>query len=289
MKKIVHVMPAPQPHWVGDGFRVHSMFSYDALGQMLSPFLLLDYGAPHHFEPSTSPRGVGSHPHRGFETVTIAFEGEVSHLDSAGGGGTIGPGDVQWMTAGRGIVHQEFHSEAFTRQGGVMHMAQLWVNLPAQHKMMPPGYQAIERHTIPNLTLADSAGTLRLIAGEFGGSKGPAVTQTPMWVWDLQLKAGKTLSLPVPNGWSTALVVMSGQACINQTEHALTAQLAVLSQEGEGASLEAMVDTHVLILAGQPIVEPIVGYGPFVMNTRQEIVAAVDDFNSGKFGMLPAQ
>jgi quercetin 2,3-dioxygenase len=287
MKQIKSVSPAPQPHWVGDGFRVHAMFTHESHGKALSPFLMLDYGAPHAFTPTTKPRGVGTHPHRGFETVTIAYAGEVSHLDSTGNGGTIGPGDVQWMTAGSGIVHQEFHSEAFTRDGGIMHMAQLWVNLPKRAKMMAPGYQGINSQQIPTVNVADGLGQLRVIAGEFSGSKGPAQTQTPMWVFDLKLQAGATLTLPFPEGWSAAVVVMEGKLTINDSEAAGKAQLVVFSQSGADGTLTAESDCSVLVLAGEPILEPIVGYGPFVMNTREEIIEAVNDFNSGKFGTVP--
>lgn len=286
MKAVVGVWSAPAPHWVGDGFHVHSLFSYDALGSLISPFLLLDYGLPHHYAPTSKPRGVGDHPHRGFETVTIAFAGEVSHRDSAGGGGTIGPGDVQWMTAGSGIVHQEFHSPAFSRQGGTMHMAQLWVNLPARCKMMPPAYQAITKGDIPVVTLADGAGSIRLIAGTYQGQQGPARTQTPMWVWDMQLSAGASFDWPVPAGWSAALVVMEGKIAVNGGATAEPAQLTVLEQEGAGAVVHAHQSSHVLVLAGQPIDEPIVGYGPFVMNTREEIIKAFQDFNEGRFGSV---
>jgi redox-sensitive bicupin YhaK (pirin superfamily) len=258
------------------------------MGALVSPFLLLDYGPPHLYSPTSKPRGVGDHPHRGFETVTIAFSGEVSHRDSAGGGGTIGPGDVQWMTAGSGIVHQEFHSPAFSQTGGTMHMAQLWVNLPSRCKMMAPTYQAIAKDDIPVLTLPNGGGSLRLIAGAYQGQQGPARTQTPMWVWDLHLQAGAAFDLPVPMGWSTALVVMAGQVRINGSHTAGAAQLTVLGHEGEGATVHAGADSHILVLAGQPIDEPIVGYGPFVMNTREEIITAFQDFNEGRFGTVPA-
>lgn len=249
---------------------------------------MLDYGAPHAYTPTTKPRGVGSHPHRGFETVTIAYEGEVSHLDSTGNGGTIGPGDVQWMTAGSGIVHQEFHSEAFTRQGGTMHMAQLWVNLPARAKMMPPGYQGIVNADIPLVAEQDGAVKVRVIAGTYAGHTGPARTQTPMWVLDVQLLEGAEMQVPFPSAWSAACVVLRGAAVINDTTQAAPAQLVVFAQEGAGATVKAVSNCRLLLLSGEPIAEPIVGYGPFVMNSRQEIIQAMEDFNAGRFGQLPA-
>ena len=284
MKKVLGTFSAPRAHWVGDGFPVRSLFSYQTLGRQLSPFLLLDYAGPARFDPADQPRGVGVHPHRGFETVTIVYDGEVSHRDSTGEGGTIGPGDVQWMTAASGILHEEFHSPAFTERGGPLEMVQLWVNLPARDKRAAPGYQSITADEIPSVALPDGAGTLRLIAGELDGTRGAARTFTPLNVWDARLNAGGVARLPVPAGHNTAVVVLRGTVLLNR-EHVLRdAQVAVLEGAGEGIELEANNDALVLILSGAPIDEPIVGHGPFVMNTQQEIVEAMRDFNEGRFG-----
>ncbi|MEQ9326935.1 MAG: pirin family protein [Rhodospirillales bacterium] len=287
MKKTLGIYDAPRPHWVGDGFPVRSMFSYDNLAAHLSPFLMLDYAGPAEFTPATTPRGVGEHPHSGFETVTIVYSGEVAHRDSTGKGGIIGPGDVQWMTAGAGILHDEFHSEDFTRTGGLLEMVQLWVNLPARDKMAKPGYQPIVDKDIPAVDLPGGAGQVRVIAGEYDDGKGPATTFTPMHVWDLKLKAGKDIRFTLPDGWTTALVVMRGAISIGD-EKAGEAQLVILDPEGEELAFRAEEDSAVLLLSGEPLNEPIVGYGPFVMNSREEIIEAINDFNSGKFGSMPA-
>ena len=288
MKNIVSITTNPQGHWVGDGFPVRSLFSYSTHAKELSPFLLLDFAGPAQFPPAGRPRGVGQHPHRGFETVTIVYQGEVSHRDSTGQGGTIGPGDVQWMTAGSGILHEEFHSESFTRSGGTLQMIQLWVNLPAQHKMTPPRYQAILNAEIPTVGLPDQAGAVRVIAGQIGQHKGPAHTFTPMNVWDLKLNQGGWTTIAAAEGWNTALIVLSGQIKINDTGVAKDGEMAVLSAQGADLSIQALTDASVLLLSGEPIDEPVMGYGPFVMNTRQEIEQAIMDFNSGKFGEMPA-
>ncbi len=288
MKNIVSITTNPQGHWVGDGFPVRSLFSYSTHAKELSPFLLLDFAGPAQFPPAVRPRGVGQHPHRGFETVTIVYQGEVSHRDSTGQGGTIGPGDVQWMTAGSGILHEEFHSESFTRSGGTLQMIQLWVNLPAQHKMTPPRYQAILNAEIPTVALPEQAGAVRVIAGQIGQHKGPAHTFTPMNVWDLKLNQGGWTTIAAAEGWNTALIVLSGQIKINETGVAKDGEMAVLSAQGADLSIQALTDASVLLLSGEPIDEPVMGYGPFVMNTRQEIEQAIMDFNSGKFGEMPA-
>jgi quercetin 2,3-dioxygenase len=295
-KSIIRTGNAPPRHWVGDGFHVHSMFSYNQDADLYSPFLMLDYGAPYRCEPrdvvhGATPRGVGSHPHRGFETVTIAYSGEVAHRDSSGGGGLIRAGDVQWMTAGRGLVHDEFHSPEFTQTGGEMHMVQLWVNLPAKDKMTKPGYQAIAKSGIPQVNL--DAGSVRVIAGKAHGmgdtgqeAIGAATTFTPMNVWDVQIKAGQTMSLPQPEGWTTLVLVQQGKVTVNGGSQAGAAQLVMLSRSGTEVSIAASEDAQVLLLAGEPINEPVFGYGPFVMNTREEIVQAFEDFNAGKFGQI---
>ena len=285
MKSILGVYTAPAPHWVGDGFPVRSMFSYSNMAKQLSPFLLLDYAGPVDFKPGgKGQRGVGQHPHRGFETVTIAYKGEVAHRDNAGNGGVIGAGDVQWMTAGSGILHEEYHSHAFTESGGTLEMIQLWVNLPAKYKMTAPNYQAIVDADIPAVPLADGAGTARIITGELNGHKGPAHTFTPMNIWDLRLNAHATTRLDLTDGWNTALVVLKGTILVNGEEVAREAQLVVLDAKGDSVTIEANNDAVVLLLTGEPIDEPIVGYGPFVMNTEKEIHQAIDDFNQGRFG-----
>lgn len=286
MKAIKAIHNPPRQHWVGDGFPVQSLFSYNDHGRDLSPFLLLDYAAPAEFGPATRPRGVGEHPHRGFETVTIVYEGEVAHRDSTGQGGIIGPGDIQWMTAAGGILHEEFHSESFTRTGGRLHMVQLWVNLPAKDKMSPPGYQAILGTEIPSVTLPDGAGTLRVLAGANGNHVGPARTFSPMQVWDLRLQAGKSVTLPAPAGWNTAIAILQGVVRVNGESTAREAQLVCFDQAGEGLLLQADQEALVLFLSGEPLNEPIVGHGPFVMNTEQEIMQAILDFNSGRFGRM---
>ncbi|HBP28253.1 pirin family protein [Advenella sp. FME57] len=286
MKKVLGIYSAPRPHWVGDGFPVRSMFSYQSHGKQLSPFLLLDYAGPADFGPVQKKRGVGQHPHRGFETVTIVYKGEVSHRDSTGQGGTIGPGDVQWMTAGAGILHEEFHSEAFTTQGGALEMVQLWVNLPAKDKMAAPGYQAVLDSDIPMVALPNDAGSVRVIAGEYGQEKGPAHTFTPMHVWDMRIKQGGITEFEVPEGWSTALVVLRGTVLVNGDTVAREAQLVVLDQADRHMAIEANNDAVVLLLSGEPIDEPIVGYGPFVMNSQDQIAQAISDFNSGRFGQM---
>jgi redox-sensitive bicupin YhaK (pirin superfamily) len=288
MKKVLGIYGSPKGHWVGDGFPVRSLFSYHTLGRQLSPFLLLDYAGPAYFDPAPAPRGVGQHPHRGFETVTVVYEGEVEHRDSTGKGGVIGPGDVQWMTAGRGILHEEFHSQAFTRSGGPFRMVQLWVNLPARDKMTAPGYQAILDQEIPSVVLPSNAGQVRVIAGNYAGVSGPAHTFTPVNLWDVRLNAGRTVTLDLPDGHTAALAVLNGKVKVNGTQAAEDAQLVMLGRGGEKVSVEAASDATVLALSGEPIEEPIAGYGPFVMNTEAEIRQAVDDFNNGRFGQVLA-
>jgi len=272
-----------QGHWVGDGFPVRSLFSYNGLGQAISPFLLLDYAGPHRFEPTTARRGVGQHPHRGFETVTIVYDGEVEHRDSAGHGGIIGPGDVQWMTAAGGIIHEEYHSPGFAKTGGPFRMVQLWVNLPAKDKMAPGAYQGITAAQIPTVELPEGAGRLRIIAGEHDGVAGSARTFTPINVWDIALNAGPDLSLALPEGHNALLVVLAGKLMVNGDQPVGEAQMLHLSGEGDGVTLRADAEAQLLVLTGEPIDEPIAGYGPFVMNSREEIVEAIEDFNNGRF------
>jgi quercetin 2,3-dioxygenase len=282
-KEILGVYSAPAGHWVGDGFPVRTLFSYSGMGKLLSPFLLLDYAGPAQFAPSDKRRGVGEHPHRGFETVTIVYSGEVSHRDSSGAGGTIGPGDVQWMTAGAGLMHEEFHSDSFTAAGGQLKMAQLWVNLPARDKMTPPRYQAILSSQIPVVELPDGAGRLRVIAGRYGDTPGPAKTWTEINVWDVALSGACTVA--VPEGHNTVVASLGGELSVGEQTLA-DGDLALLSATGTQVSLRTDSSATFLLLSGVPIDEPIVGYGPFVMNTREQIVQAYEDLQSGRFGNL---
>lgn len=284
MKQITGIYPPPRRHWVGDGFPVRTVFNYGTHGNDISPFLMLDHAGPEAFAPSSRPRGVGVHPHRGFETVTIVYDGEVSHRDSAGFADTIYPGDVQWMTAASGILHEEFHSADFTARGGNLEMAQLWVNLPAKDKMTPPRYQGISAQTIPTVTLTH--GTLRVIAGHFAGADGPALTYSPLNVWDVALHPGGVEHFSITSGHSLIVVVLNGELMVNGEHRAGTDHTVVFAQHGGDFSLAAQSPSRVLVLSGEPLHEPIEGYGPFVMNTRQEIKQAIDDFNHGRFGQL---
>jgi redox-sensitive bicupin YhaK (pirin superfamily) len=277
------VRDVPQ-HWVGDGFPVRSLFSYSD-GNRFDPFLLLDYGGPHRFEPSSAKRGVGEHPHRGFETVTIVYQGEVEHRDSSGSHGTIGPGDVQWMTAASGVVHEEFHSERFTHEGGVFEMVQLWVNLPAADKMTAPRYQGITDAQIPRVALPDDRGTVRVIAGDFAGTHGAAKTFSPVNVWDVQLSEAAVIEVPVPPGHLSLLIVQQGAVVVNDTP-VKAVELAAFVDEGDRFPVEASSDARLLILTGEPLREPVAGRGPFVMNTPEQIREAILDFQSGKMGRL---
>ena len=284
MKRVQYIYPKPAMHWVGDGFPVHSLFSYHQQGgQNISPFLLLDHAGPTQFPPSQHLRGVGQHPHRGFETVTIVYKGEVSHHDSTGQGGTIGEGEVQWMTAGRGIIHEEYHSEHFAQHGGDFEMVQLWVNLPAQHKMTPPNYQAISRNDIPTVALDHQAGVLRVIAGTFAEAIGPASTHTPMNVWDVHLNAHSELSVDLPEQWNTFALVLDGTVLFNKDTVARAGQLVQFTAEGERLDIASQTNATILLLSGEPIREPVVGHGPFVMNTTAEITQAFEDFSKGEF------
>ncbi len=288
MKRLIGVQGNDQGHWVGNGFPVRTLFFYQQLGKEMSPFLMLDLAGPAEFPATTERKGVGTHPHRGFETVTIVYDGEVSHKDSTGQGGTIGPGDVQWMTAGSGILHQEFHSDDFAKRGGVLQMVQLWVNLPAKHKMTAPAYQAILSQSIPEIELSNSSGLIRVIAGEHEGHVGPAKTFTPMNVFDIRLKKGEELVLPVADGWNTSVVVLRGalESAGESGSVAKDAKMLMFSQDGADIKIKALEDSAALLLSGEPIDETIVGHGPFVMNTRQEIDQAINDFNRGAFGSI---
>jgi redox-sensitive bicupin YhaK (pirin superfamily) len=275
-------------HWVGDGFHVSSYFPRPSLpAERVSPFVLMDYGPPRDFTPlARGKRGVGWHPHRGFETVTVAWEGSVAHRDSTGRSGIIGPGDVQWMTAGAGILHEEYHEQGFTRRGGRMHMMQLWVNLPRRHKMAAPGYQAITAADIPVVTLAGGAGTVRVIAGEHAGARGPAHTFTPVTLLDITLSAGGSLEVTLPTGHNAMAIVTSGRVATGGRD-AGAGELILFENDGERIDLAASEATHVLVLGGEPLNEPIVQYGPFVMNTREDIRQAIASFEAGEFGAVP--
>jgi len=283
MKKLAFIKRSNGNHWVGDGFPVQSIFSYRDIHEEMSPFLLMDYAGPARFEPTEERRGVGQHPHRGFETVTIVYDGQVSHHDSTGAGGTIGPGEVQWMTAGSGIIHEEYHGDDYARNGGPFEMIQLWVNLPAKHKMTAPGYQGIGSTQIPEVLLADNAGKVRVIAGEYAGHAGPAHTFSPMNVWDVRLNAGSTTTFTVPEGHTTAIFVLHGAVGLGETYTVRPSELAVLQRTGTELILEAQQDTVLLLLNGEPLNEPVVGHGPFVMNSVEEIDQAFDDYNHGRF------
>ncbi|PZV06211.1 MAG: quercetin 2,3-dioxygenase [Leptolyngbya sp.] len=288
--KTLHSIQRPQGrHWVGDGFPVRTLMAYNSLGQTISPFLLLDYAGPANFSPTTARRGVGEHPHRGFETVTIVYDGEVEHRDSAGGGGIIGPGDVQWMTAAAGLVHEEFHGPNFAQTGGPFEMVQLWVNLPAKDKMSAPRYQGITSDRIPTVELPDGQGHLRVIAGAFQNAQGPAQTFTPINMWDLRLSGGKQVTLELSEGHTTLLVVLKGSVRVGGSELIAEAEIGICDPAGTTLTLDCLQDTKALLLSGAPIDEPIVGHGPFVMNTSAEIYQAITDYQSGKMGALTAQ
>jgi redox-sensitive bicupin YhaK (pirin superfamily) len=288
MKKVVSIARKPSAHWVGDGFPVRTVFSFDTLGYRISPFLLLDYAGPAEFVPTDQPRGVDEHPHRGFETVTIVYQGELEHRDSAGNHGKIGPGDVQWMTAASGVVHEEKHSREFTRRGGTLEVVQLWVNLPAESKMSSPRYQTILDRQIPSVHLPDSAGTVRVIAGEFEGVKGPAETFTPINLWDLLLKTYRRAEFMLPRGFTTAIFVLRGEVALADAERAREADLALLTREGELLRIEAREEATLLVLNGAAIDEPVAAHGPFVMNSKTEITQAIEDYHNGRLGRLAA-
>jgi redox-sensitive bicupin YhaK (pirin superfamily) len=285
MKKLLRIHQSSGMHWVGNGFPVRSVFDYNGLGRELSPFLLLDYAAPYEFPPGNEKRGVGGHPHKGFETVTIAYQGEVEHRDSSGGGGKIGAGDVQWMTAGNGIVHEEFHSHNFTRKGGTFQMVQLWVNLRAKDKSAKAGYQTLLKAQIPNVELPQDAGTVRVIAGEYGGCKGAAKTFTAINLWDVNLRAEKSAELPLPDGHTTTFLVLSGEVEVNGKK-AGEGDLAIFERTGDGITVKANTDAKLLVMDGEPFDEPVVGHGPFVMNSRAEIQQAFEDYQLGRMGEL---
>lgn len=283
MKQLHRITHADHSHWVGDGFPVRTLFSYNTPDAEVSPFLMLDYAGPTEFPPASKPRGVGFHPHRGFETVTIVYQGEVEHLDTAGNGGRLCPGDVQWMTAAKGLLHEEMHSTAFTQRGGIFEAIQLWVNLPAKYKMVDPHYQSISNNQIPSVSLDEQGSIMRIIAGEYQGVKGPANTYTPVNLWDLRLSAGQTVELDFPENYTTMLFALKGNVKINNSATMSDAELAFFDRLGKTITLTALKDTTMLVMNGEPINEPIAGYGPYVMNTEEEIRQAIKDFDSGLF------
>ncbi len=284
-KDIEQIIAPPQTHWVGNGFKVHNFFPHMLDIHRMSPFVLLDYNALMTFPPSNIPQGVGPHPHRGIETVTIAYQGSVAHHDSAGHGGVIGPGDLQWMTAGSGVLHKEYHEKAFNRSGGPFHMVQVWVNLPRKYKMVPPKYQALLRDAIPRVALPDKAGTVGVIAGNYEGTAGAASTFSPMEMYDIQLKRGGKATLSLPSDYNTGILVVDGIMRMNN-ECVPADRFVLFRNDGELIELEAFRKATLLLLSGQPLNEPVIAYGPFVMNSREEIVQAYDDVNAGKFGHL---
>jgi redox-sensitive bicupin YhaK (pirin superfamily) len=284
-KKVVGIYESKSSHWVGDGFHVRNLIPSTGLESEVSPFLLLDYAGPTHFPPGNKPRGVGEHPHRGFETVTIAYQGKVAHRDSGGNAGTIGPGDVQWMTAASGVVHEEMHEREFTRAGGTFEMIQLWVNLPRALKMSPPKYQTLLKDQIPQVDFP-RGGYARVIAGELNGVKGAASTFTPVNLFDVRVNAGETAELQAPAGFNTAVFLLRGSGVLNSSSIEGEVKIALLDAAGELIKFEAKEDSQLLVLNGEAIHEPVASYGPFVMNTREELAQAVEDYRAGKMGRL---
>lgn len=285
-KDILGIYQPGSTHMVGDGFPVRNLFPSNDLDREVSPFLMLDYAGPQYFAPTDYPRGVGEHPHRGFETVTMVYEGSLAHRDSAGHAGIIGPGDVQWMTAASGVVHEEMHEREFARKGGTLHAIQLWVNLPRARKMSAPRYQSILDAEIPAVPLDRDAGVLRVIAGSFQGRKGPARTFTPVELYDIRLQAGARVTLSVPEEQNTALFVLQGRVAVNGAREASEAELVVYQRQGADLGIEARDESRLLLMSGEPINEPIARYGPFVMNTKAELIQAVQDYQAGKMGHL---
>ena len=287
-KNVELIMAPGEPHYVGDGFRVHNFIpgKFRLTMQRMNPFIMLDYNSKFYFEPSNKQRGVGVHPHRGFETVTIAYKGKVAHHDSGGGGGVIEEGDVQWMTAASGVLHKEYHEENWSRQGGDFQMVQLWVNLPAKDKMSKPKYQAISNKQINRYFLENAGGEIEVIAGAYKDVKGAAFTFTPLHLFNAKLNKGTKADFSFPANYNTALLVIEGSVTINEMEEVPTDNFALFENEGETFTIEAKEDAIVLILSGQPINETIAAHGPFVMNTKAELMQAFDDFNKGKFGYL---
>ena len=282
------VVPPREPHFVGDGFRVHNFIpsGYRLDMQRMTPFILLDYNSKFKFPPSEVPRGVGVHPHRGFETVTIAYKGKVEHHDSSGGGGVIGEGDVQWMTAASGVLHKEFHEKEWSKIGGDFQMVQLWVNLPAKDKMSKPKYQSITNEQIGKFNLTANGGIVEVISGSYKDVKGPATTFTPVHLMNAKLNKGANTDFSFPSNYNTALLVIEGNISVNEKENISANNFVLFNNDGETFSVEANENSIVLLMSGEPINEPIAAQGPFVMNTRQQLMEAFEDFQNGKFGYL---
>jgi quercetin 2,3-dioxygenase len=285
-KTIEAVIPPPPPHMVGDGFRVHGFFPGGKIDKKrMSPFFMMDYGSKIEFTPSKEPRGVGVHPHAGFETVTIAYHGKIAHHDSAGNSGIIGEGDVQWMTAGAGLLHKEYHEENFSKTGGLFQMVQLWVNLPAKFKKTKPKYQEVTNAMMGRHYLSDKTSFIEVIAGEYSGTKGPASTFTPMQVYNARLKKGADTTLSFPANYNTGMLIIEGSVKVNESPVSAD-HFVLFKNNGEEINIEATEDAIILVLSGEPIDEPIAAYGPFLMNTWQEVEQAINDVNAGKFGVL---
>ncbi len=288
IKPVEEIFEAPAPHWVGNGFKVHNFFPGGTRigNSRMSPFYMLDYNARMELSPTNDPRGVDTHPHRGFETVTLAYEGKVAHHDSAGNSGIIEPGDVQWMTAGSGVLHKEYHEKEFSSKGGSFQMVQLWVNLPARYKMTPPRYQALSRDKMGKFQVPGNGGHVDVIAGEYGGIKGPAQTNTPMHVYNLYLNAQASIAIKLPAHYNTGILLLAGKVIINKQTTVNTNCFALFKNEGEEIQIETTAPAVILLLSGEPIAEPIAAYGPFLMNTQEEIMQAIQDYNQGRFGQL---
>ncbi len=285
-KTIQQIIPPPPPHMVGDGFRVHNFFpGGNFSNKRMSPFFMMDYNSKVDFSPRENPRGVGVHPHRGFETVTIAYHGKIAHNDSTGNSGVIGEGDVQWMTAASGILHKEYHEEEFSKKGGPFQMIQLWINLPAKYKMSKPKYQAIINEQIVKYQLPNNEGEVEIIAGEFKGVKGVASTFTPIEMYNAKLKKGASIKFDLPEKFNTGILVVKGEVKVNE-QHAPVDNFILFKNEGEKITIDATEDSILFVISGEPINEPIAAYGPFLMNTHEELEQAMEDFNKGKFGYL---
>ncbi|WP_452219587.1 pirin family protein [Lacinutrix salivirga] len=286
IRSIEKITQPGTPHFVGDGFRVHNFIPGTSTMQRMDPFIMLDYNSKYNFPATDTPKGVGVHPHRGFETVTIAYKGRVEHGDSAGGGGIIGEGDVQWMTAASGVLHKEFHETEWSKKGGEFQMVQLWVNLPAKDKMSPPKYQAISNSDITKVALPDHEGEVEVIAGNYSGNKGVASTFSPIHMYNVKLKKGAKTQLTFPEHYTTSLLMVEGNAKVNNETEVHQDHFALFNNNGDTFTVEALTDVIILVLSGEPIQEPIAAHGPFVMNTEQELIKAFQDYNTGKFGYL---
>lgn len=284
-KAIAAVLTPPAPHMVGDGFRVHNFFPSGYKINM-SPFFMLDYNAKIEFSARETPRGVGVHPHRGFETVTIAYHGAVAHHDSTNNSGVIHPGDIQWMTAASGILHKEYHEAEYSKKGGPFQMVQLWVNLPAKYKMSNPKYQSITQQQLGKHILPNNGGVIEVIAGEYENTKGPASTFTPIEMYNARLNQGAKATFNLPANYNTGLIVVEGSIKINEEKNIPVNNFVHFKNDGEQIEIEALENSIILILSGEPINEPIAAYGPFLMNKSEEIQQAIADYNEGKFGYL---